>query len=251
MEILVKNLKLLKKYGVTSVKHSFEDEGIMPDDVYLMKLITSKANINLNLKIGGCEAITDIIFANKIKVNAIIAPMIESKFSFQKFIESSKYFQSGGLFFNLESKNGLQNLDDILTSQNIKSLTGVVIGRSDLCKSYGHSKEYVDSNFIFKKVSNSLKKIKKFKLITKMGGSLTSNSEKFVQELFKLNLLDYIETRNVEIKLSKNNIKCLSSIIKDAILFESDVLKFKSKFYQNIAQDHLNRSKELVSRLSE
>ena len=55
-------LRELKKLGVTGVKQSTEDEGSSFKDIILMRKITQKIGINLNIKIGGCEAKNDIFF---------------------------------------------------------------------------------------------------------------------------------------------------------------------------------------------
>ena len=58
-------------------------------DLVLMRKLTKKANLNLNVKIGGCEAINDIIFCVSLKVDGIVSPMVESEYglknSFNQF----------------------------------------------------------------------------------------------------------------------------------------------------------------------
>ena len=56
MKKLIKKLIEIKKFGVTAIKQSFEDEGASFHDVLLMRKITSAAKVELNVKIGGCEA---------------------------------------------------------------------------------------------------------------------------------------------------------------------------------------------------
>tara|TARA_B110000305_G_scaffold227590_1_gene276429 strand:- start:154 stop:366 length:213 start_codon:yes stop_codon:yes gene_type:complete len=64
----IKKLKELKKLGVSSVKHSTEDEGASFNDITLMRKITSQAGVNLNIKIGGCEAKNDIFFVKELRL---------------------------------------------------------------------------------------------------------------------------------------------------------------------------------------
>ena len=64
---LVKALKELKLLGVSAVKQSTEDEGSTFKNIKLMRSITKKAKINLNVKIGGCEAKNDILFCKDLK----------------------------------------------------------------------------------------------------------------------------------------------------------------------------------------
>ena len=81
----IKKLKEIKKLGVSSVKHSTEDEGMSFNDITLMRKITSQAGIKLNIKIGGCEVKNDIFFCKRIKINSIMAPMAESDYALKKF----------------------------------------------------------------------------------------------------------------------------------------------------------------------
>ena len=64
----IKKLKEIKKLGVSSVKHSTEDEGMSFNDITLMRKITSQAGVNLNIKIGGCEAKNDIFFVKELRL---------------------------------------------------------------------------------------------------------------------------------------------------------------------------------------
>ena len=57
-------LKGLKNLGVSGVKQSLEDEGASFDDIKIMRKITKKLKLKLNVKIGGCEAKNDIFFCN-------------------------------------------------------------------------------------------------------------------------------------------------------------------------------------------
>ena len=183
MKKFVLNLKKLKKLGAIAVKQSLEDEGASFEDIRKMRVITRAANLGLNVKIGGCEAKNDISFCKKIGVDGIVAPMVESQYALDKFIQTSPNNKKNSLYVNLESKLAFNNIDKIMRSKNFILLKGVVIGRSDLAGSLGLTKGQVDSSKIYKKVLSVLKKIKKIKkkrLICKMGGSITYKSKNFI-----------------------------------------------------------------------
>ena len=218
----VLDLIKLKKLGAVSVKQSLEDEGASFDDIKKMRAMTLAANLDLNVKVGGCEARNDISFCKKISVNGIVAPMVESKYALKKFIQTVTDYEilvtdeqikkkivdqkKNSLYINLETNLAFNNIDEIMNSPNFNLLDGIVIGRSDLVGSFGLTKDHVDSKRAYKKVFNLLKKIKKKKkknFICKMGGSITTNSKSFINKLFESNLLDRIETRNMEILLNK------------------------------------------------
>ncbi|KYZ75299.1 hypothetical protein AXX12_14165 [Anaerosporomusa subterranea] len=87
---MVEILKILREnYGATAVKASFEAEGICLNELLTTKEIVLKADAGLTIKIGGCEALTDIRLAKMYEANSIMAPMIESRFSLEKFLGMS------------------------------------------------------------------------------------------------------------------------------------------------------------------
>jgi len=237
MKKINKILSKLKLMGVSAVKQSTEDEGSSFKDILLMRKITKKNKINLNIKIGGCEAKNDIFFCKKAKVDAIVAPMVETVYALKKFIQSASIKKSNLLFINIETISAVKNLNKMLKSESFEFIDGVVLGRSDLVGSLNKSKEYVNSKKIFKIVENSFKLIKKKtkkNLIIKMGGSITPKSENFIKTLYRKKLLDYIETRNIEIKLSEKNIINLNKIIPVAFNFEMEWLRIRMKNVKKI-----------------
>ena len=86
---LLNELKNLKtEYDVCGIKSSFEDEGVIFNELIKLKELCISSNIDLNIKIGGCEAISDINNCLLLNVNGIVAPMVESSFALEKFIVS-------------------------------------------------------------------------------------------------------------------------------------------------------------------
>ena len=242
MENIINHLKNLKKLGATAIKQSLEDEGAGFNDVALMRKISKKIGLKLNVKIGGCEAKNDIHFCNLIKVDAIVAPMVESEYALRKFIQTVPRSFNGSLYINLETKNAFLSLRKILNSKEFNKLNGVVIGRSDLAGSYNLEKPMVDSKKIYKILNTNLKKIKSKKKSVKMGGSITKKSKEFIKNLFKKKLIDRIETRNIELKLSNKIIENLEYTIPLIFSFEIDWLKYKN---QNFKLDKITKRSNL------
>tara|TARA_B100001123_G_C15184713_1_gene976807 strand:- start:100 stop:891 length:792 start_codon:yes stop_codon:yes gene_type:complete len=257
MKKFILNLKKLKKLGAIAVKQSLEDEGASFDDIKKMRAITRAANLDLNVKIGGCEAKNDITFCKKIGVNGIVAPMVESQYALNKFIQTSPNNKKNSLYINLESKLAFDNINEIMRSPNFTLLKGVVIGRSDLAGSLGLTKSHVDSNRIYKRVFSVLKKIQKIKkkrLICKMGGSITYKSRNFINKLYEKKLLQRIETRNIEILLNRKNIDNLNKIFIHAFNFEMEWIKYKSKNLKSknstsLQKDYSTRIEEIKKRI--
>jgi len=243
MQKLLKSLTALKKLGINTLKKSYEDEGSNFEEIQLARNLTSKVDMKLNVKIGGCEAKNDMINCQKINIDGVIAPMIETPFAFKKFIQTASKLDNLSLFINIESKTGLTNLKDITSMSNISLLDGVIIGRSDLVSSFGYSPDYVDSKKIFQKITSALKTIKQKNLKTKMGGNLTHKSIEMTKDLFKQRLLDCVETRNIEIPLNLKTLKNINDIISEALIFETHFLEYLKNY-------HLNISKELNERIN-
>jgi len=257
MKKLIESLKKLKKIGVVGIKQSFEDEGASFKDIKIMRFITDAAKIHLNVKIGGCEAKNDIFFCKKIKTNTIVAPMVESEYALSKFVQCANIDKKIPLLINLETNLSLKNLNKMIKSKFFNFLDGVVIGRSDLAGSLYLSKKDVNSKIIFDKVEKAFKKIQKLnkkKFIFKMGGSITPKSKNFINKLYLKKLLHRVETRNVEIKLSRTTIKNIDKIVIEAFKFELDWLKFKSKNIEKknnklFFNDYSSRISEMNKRL--
>ena len=62
-----------------------------------------------------------------------------------------------------------------------------------------------------------------------MGGSLTTNSIKFIKKLYKKKLIDRIETRNIEFFVNKNFLENMDLIIREIFLFELNGLNINQK----------------------
>ena len=142
-----------------------------------------------------------------------------------------------------------KNIKAILDSPSSKLLSGIVVGRSDMIKSYGFTKENTDGYMMNEIVGKVFKEAKQYNLNTIMGGNISLKSSNIIQRLYKDNLLNSIETRNVIIKLNDNNIKIIPDIIKKSILFESKWLQYKANYYNKIGKDYMDRSNLIISRI--
>ena len=249
MKKLIKELKNLTQLGVVGIKQSFEDEGALQQDVLVMRRITEQIGLDLSVKIGGCEAKTDIAFCESIGVDKIVAPMIESKFALTKFIESITDIEGIKFYINIESHQGQSIIVDLLDTPSSKLLSGVVVGRSDMIKSYGFSKENTESYMMNNIAENVFREARINKLETIMGGNISSKSSNSIKKLYEKNLLKFIETRNVIIQLNDNNIENISNSINKSLLFESKWLEYKANYYNKIGKNYIDRSNLISNRI--
>ena len=88
--------------------------------------------------------------------------MVESSYALRKFLQSVPKKNKQKLYVNLESVQAFKNINDILNQSNLKRLTGVVIGRSDLAGSLNlekkkwTQKEFFTCQFYFKKIKKKI-----------------------------------------------------------------------------------------------
>ncbi len=230
-----------KNWGVIGMKQSFEDEGVLLNDVVAFKRVTEICGLQSFVKIGGCEAKSDLYNCIRMGINGIIAPMVETPFALEKFINMMKdYPNRADAYIVIESKTAYENIDSILENGS-NDLKGIIVGRSDFTKSYNLSKSEVDSNFIYDKVEDVLVKAKKYNYATTMGGNVSTRSTKFVKDMYSKGLLDKIETRNVVIGLSKSNITNIDNNIQKALDFEIEWLQYKLSISSKLSADYSER----------
>lgn len=144
---IISSLKYMKEeYDLVGIKGEFESEGAQLGELMRLKEITMAVGVDMVVKIGGCEAITDMHQARCLGASHIVAPMIESAFAAKKFLNAIKtVFRNNedriNFLINVETINGAKNFGEICTIENADSLSGLDIGRVDLASSMGLSAE--------------------------------------------------------------------------------------------------------------
>ena len=250
IKFLVEELKKLNRTcNVVGIKQSFEDEGALLSDVLTMRRITELSNLLMYVKIGGCEAVTDINNCVGMGIDYIIPPMIETLYAFKKFASAVKNIKGTKYYFLCETQTAYNNLEHILNSKEASILEGIIVGRSDFTKSHGLDKSEVNSELISSKVEKIFEMSKSKGLKTTMGGNISIESSEFIKKLFSKNLLDKIETRNMVVELAEGNVRNLEKTIKDVISYEIEWLTFKAINYSSIGDSYLERANLLQDRI--
>ena len=250
----MKHIDNMVKYnGLTGLKTSLEDEGASHRDMNDILSICNKKELYCTVKIGGCEAKTNILTCRDFDVNAIVAPMVETPYAFKKFkMMCKEVFQNElylyDFYVNIETETAIKNLDKIL-KLNEGFLKGVVFVFSDIVGSLNLPKDSVEDDEVFNLIQPALKMAKENNLTTALGGNLTSKSESFIMKLFNDGLLDKVETRLAICTL--NDLKGdYTSFVDNAIELEKLVLQKRIDRLEREVSPWKDRYKGIGSRAS-
>ena len=247
---------LVENEGVIGIKTSFEDEGATFIEVMRLKEICNNSNTKLTLKIGGPEAIRDMVDSTNIGVKGLVGPMVESAFGLKKYITAinnnipESVVSSLNLYVNIETIGGVNDIYNISNIPEFEQLHGVTVGRVDLVGSLNQDRKHVDSDEMYTLVKKVFTKVKEKGLKACMGGAVSINSLDFLKKLYAEGLLDKFETRYVIFDPSIT-LKNLSRALAKAQEFEYEWLVCKSEAHQILADRESKRIKMIQDRLSQ
>ncbi|MEI8378103.1 MAG: aldolase/citrate lyase family protein [bacterium] len=240
-------IDLKKNHHAIGIKAEFEAEGTKFEEALRLKEIANLADLDLTIKVGGCEALRDMHDARTIGIKNLVAPMIESSYALQKYIraiqivfscEERKYIK---FFINIETINGINNLDEILNTKEAELLDGIVFGRSDMCGSLGIPSSEINSEKIFFYAQEIAQKTYNLKKEFVIGGRVNNASLPFLNQLPKEYLTKF-ETRKVIFDAQKAlSDKNIETGIEKALEFELMWLKNKLNYNETLADEDLKR----------
>lgn len=178
----------------SSLKGEFEAEGLTRDVLASESLYAARNGLDYLVKIGGCEAKGDVNFLMSLGIVSIVAPMIETAFAMEKYMEILPDGRFEHVAVTIETVTAVANIAEILKAG--KKLTEVTIGRTDLTASYrGPGVDSVQTMDMVKSVANMAKD---HGLKVTMGGSINKVTRQLLSEDNEIRgLLDYVETRKV------------------------------------------------------
>lgn len=251
---MIESLKRLKNdYGVFEIKAEYENEGSRQVELMRLKDITSAVGIPIIIKTGGVEAVTDMYEALSLGVKGIVAPMAETSFAVSKFLDAIETFipkdnaEDIEFAINIETITAFNNIDEILKLKNIDLLSSITIGRVDFTASLGQDRNFANSNEMFEMCKHIYIKARKMGLKTALGGAISPQSEEFIKNLIKENLLSKYETRKIVYR--SDGFQNFEEGLKEGINFELQWLKSKERYYHLIAIEDQKRIKMLEERL--
>ena len=249
METLKNILTKLKELGCSGIKISFEDEGALLNEIISMRYLTTTVDLELSIKIGGCEAKRDIVDCISVNCDSIVSPMVESKFSLNKFLKSlQSYNYDNKKGFNLETIQSYKNLNEM--SELFDQIDFITFGRVDFVGSLESDRSTVDSIDIYDMVKNTFSIAKEKNINCYLGGAISINSKDFIQKLIKEKLLDKFETRYIIYDTTKINIDNFELAIYWGNIFEVEWLKFINKRYAMHANKDIKRIEMIENRIN-
>ncbi len=240
------------EFGFVAIKAEFEAEGTRPDEFLRLLEITRKADLKVALKIGGAEAVTDLLASKLYGIDYVIAPMVESRYALSKYMEAvGKVYDEDErtdteFLFNLETEGTLKAFPDMIGTARSGG-AGVVFGRVDYTLSCGLARGDVNARRITDDVLTAARHCAEHNLPLVVGGSVAQESIEALRE-FRGVRLDRFETRKVVYDGAAADSANIEAGLDNAGMFELNWLMNKQEYYRRISQEDVKRIDMLKGR---
>lgn len=246
-----------ERFGIVSVKAEFEAEGTRLEELLRLVDVSRAAGLPITVKIGGCEAIRDLLEAKQIGVRYIVAPMVESAYAASKYVAAKNIVYSEDeqkdtdFLFNMETITGFNNREALIEAiSTANGADGVVFGRVDFVGSLGWDRNTINKQQTTDYAIETAKLCKASGKQLVMGGGVSIESIDALRQVHEIRL-DRFETRKVVFDAKMALSTDIEEGLVDAVHFEMLWLLNKRDYYNGIAHEDEKRIGMLESRWAE
>lgn len=246
-----------ENFGIVSVKAEFEAEGTRLEELLRLVDVARASGLPMTVKIGGCEAIRDLLEAKQIGVRYIVAPMVESAYAASKYVAAKNIVYSEDeqkdtdFLFNMETITGFENREALISAISVPGgADGVVFGRVDFVGSMGWARDSINKQQTTDFAIETAKLCKQSDKQLVMGGGVSIESIDAIRQVHAVRL-DRFETRKVVFDASKALATDIEEGLVDAVHFELLWLLNKRDYYNGIAHEDEKRIGMLEARWEE
>ena len=246
--------KLREEYGALSVKAEFEAEGTRTDELLRLIYLARSTGLHVGLKIGGCEAVRDLMESKQFGVEYIIAPMVETPYALTKFIQAKNKVYTKeqqeytDFLFNLETVTAFNNLDELVKiAKSEDGLAGAVFGRIDFVRSDSMARDSIDTDAVTQYIVKAGEACKQNGLDFVVGGAVSIDSLVELQKIKAIHLTRF-ETRKIIFAAEALDLPSIKKGLEETVYFELLWLKNKRDYYHAIKHEDHDRIAMLENR---